>query len=53
MVDSSGHGLLKPLQRLSDEEFCSFEELLRKEPEKFKFTPISWMKLRMLLKKIW
>ena len=46
MVDSSGHGLLKPLQRLSDEEFCSFEELLRKEPEKFKLKPISWTKIK-------
>ncbi|XP_028635300.1 NACHT, LRR and PYD domains-containing protein 9B-like isoform X2 [Grammomys surdaster] len=45
MVDSSGHGLLKPLQKLSDEEFWSFKELLRKEPEKFKLKPISWTKL--------
>ncbi|XP_076783723.1 NACHT, LRR and PYD domains-containing protein 9 [Arvicanthis niloticus] len=46
MVDTSSYGLLKPLQKLSDEEFRSFKELLRKEPEKFKLKPISWTKIK-------
>ncbi|XP_032752191.1 NACHT, LRR and PYD domains-containing protein 9 isoform X2 [Rattus rattus] len=45
MVDTSGYGLLKHLRKLSDREFWSFKELLRKEPEKFKLKPISWMKI--------
>ncbi|EDL75892.1 rCG22688 [Rattus norvegicus] len=45
MVDTSGYGLLKHLRKLSDGEFWSFKELLRKEPEKFKLKPISWMKI--------
>ncbi|XP_021021809.1 NACHT, LRR and PYD domains-containing protein 9B [Mus caroli] len=45
MAGSSGYGLLKPLQKLSDEEFQRFKELLRKEPEKFKLKPISWTKI--------
>lgn len=45
MVDTSGYDLLKPLQKLSDEEFWRFKELLRKEPEKVKLKPIPWMKI--------
>ncbi|XP_021044863.1 NACHT, LRR and PYD domains-containing protein 9B isoform X2 [Mus pahari] len=45
MADSSGSGLLKPVLKLSDEEFQSFKELLRKEPEKFNLKPISWTKI--------
>nr|AAQ64009.1 NALP9b [Mus musculus] len=45
MAGSSGYGLLKLLQKLSDEEFQRFKELLREEPEKFKLKPISWTKI--------
>ncbi|XP_028637689.1 NACHT, LRR and PYD domains-containing protein 9A-like isoform X2 [Grammomys surdaster] len=45
MMDSSGYGLTKYLQKLSDEEFQRFKELLWKELEKFKLKPISWTKI--------
>ena len=46
MMETSGFGLLQYLQKLSDEEFQRFKELLRKEPKKFKLKPISWTKIK-------
>ncbi|XP_052034022.1 NACHT, LRR and PYD domains-containing protein 9A-like isoform X1 [Apodemus sylvaticus] len=45
MMETSGYGLLQYVQKLSDEEFQRFKELLRKETDKFKLKPISWTKL--------
>ena len=46
MVDSSSYGLLQYFQKLSDEEFQRFKELLQKEQEKFKLKPLSWTKIK-------
>ena len=45
MTETSGYGLLQYLQKLNDEEFQRFKELLRKEPARFKLKPISWTKI--------
>ncbi|XP_036031959.1 NACHT, LRR and PYD domains-containing protein 9A-like isoform X2 [Onychomys torridus] len=47
MEGSSGFGVTRCLQKLSDAEFLMFKELLSKETEEFKVKPIPWNKIEM------